>query len=91
MKKSVLVSLVANNYIDKAKQLFSCAYWNAGWKGDYLLLAYEVQQENLEWFKEKVICFVRLLFSDFQRACEKMKKATNYLFYVLKCTMRRKK
>lgn len=52
---NVLVTLVDKNFIDQAKQLFSSAYWNGGWQGDFLLLAHEVPESELEWFKEKGI------------------------------------
>ena len=52
---AVLVTLADKNYIDQAKQLFSSVYWNAGWKGDYMLLAHEVPEKDLNWFREKGI------------------------------------
>ena len=55
MKKSVLVALASHNYFLQAKQLFSAAYWRAGWKGDYLLLAHEIPEEDLAWFTDKGI------------------------------------
>lgn len=54
-KKDVIVTLADSNYLQQAKQLFSSVYWNAGWKGDYLLLAHDVPDEELKWFKEKGI------------------------------------
>lgn len=53
MKKSVLVTLADENYIEYAKQLFSAAYWKGGWKGDYLLLAHNIPEEKLNWFRER--------------------------------------
>ena len=47
MKKNLLVTLADENYIDRAKQLFSSVYFNAGWKGDYMLLAHEIPEEKL--------------------------------------------
>jgi lipopolysaccharide biosynthesis glycosyltransferase len=55
MKKSLLVTLADENYIDQAKQLFSSVYWNAGWRGDYLLLAHEIPNKKLKWFRKKGI------------------------------------
>jgi lipopolysaccharide biosynthesis glycosyltransferase len=55
MKKNLLVTLADENYIEQAKQLFSSVYWNAGWEGDYLLLAHEVPEEKTAWFKKKGI------------------------------------
>jgi lipopolysaccharide biosynthesis glycosyltransferase len=51
----VLVTLANENYLEQAKQLFSSAYFNAGWNGDFLLLAHEVPDEKLQWFKDKGI------------------------------------
>ena len=55
MKNNLLVTLADRNYIDQAKQLFSGVYWNAGWKGDYMLLAYDIPEKDLRWFKDKGI------------------------------------
>lgn len=55
MKKSVLVALADKHYLNQAKQLFSTVYWNSGWSGDYLLLAYETPESDLRWFLEKGI------------------------------------
>jgi lipopolysaccharide biosynthesis glycosyltransferase len=54
-KKNVLVTLADQNFIPQAKQLFSSAYWNGGWQGDFLLLAHEIPKEDLRWFREKGI------------------------------------
>lgn len=53
--KSVLVTLANKDYINQAKQLFSSVYWNSGWKGDYLLLAHEIPEKELDWFRKKGI------------------------------------
>lgn len=50
-----MVTLADGNYIEQAKQLFSSVYWNAGWKGDYMLLAYNIPQKDLRWFRSKGI------------------------------------
>jgi len=55
MKDNLLVTLADRNYINQAKQLFSSAYWNAGWKGDYMLLAHEIPEKELKWFRDKGI------------------------------------
>jgi lipopolysaccharide biosynthesis glycosyltransferase len=55
MKKNLLATLADKNYIDQAKQLFSSVYWNAGWKGDYMLLAHEIPEKDLKWFRDKGI------------------------------------
>ena len=47
MKQNLLVTLADKNYIQQAKQLFSSVYWNAGWKGDYMLWAHEIPEEEL--------------------------------------------
>jgi len=48
MKKHLLVTLANENYINQAKQLFSSAYFNGGWDGDYLLLAHEIPENKLK-------------------------------------------
>ena len=55
MKKDLLVTLADENFLDQAKQLFSSVYWNAGWKGDYMLLAHEIPESKLKWFRDKGI------------------------------------
>ena len=55
MKGHVLITLADKNFIPQAKQLFSSAYWNGGWQGDFLLLAHEIPEEDLRWFREKGI------------------------------------
>jgi lipopolysaccharide biosynthesis glycosyltransferase len=55
MKKNLLVTLADSNYVDQAKQLFSGVYWNAGWQGDYMLLAYDIAEKDLRWFRDKGI------------------------------------
>jgi lipopolysaccharide biosynthesis glycosyltransferase len=55
MKNNLLVTLADENYIDQAKQLFSGAYFNAGWKGDYMLLSHNIPEEKLKWFRVKGI------------------------------------
>lgn len=51
--RDVLVFLSDSNFIEQAKQLFSSVYHHAGWKGDYLLLAHQVPEDKLRWFREK--------------------------------------
>ena len=55
MRRNLLVTLADRNYIDQAKQLFSSVYFNAGWMGDYMLLAHEVPESELRWFRDKGI------------------------------------
>jgi lipopolysaccharide biosynthesis glycosyltransferase len=54
-KKNLLVTLADKNYVNQAKQLFSSVYWNAGWTGDYMLLAHEIPEKELKWFRDKGI------------------------------------
>lgn len=53
-KKNLLVTLAK---AEQAKQLFSSVYWNAGWKGDYMLLTpkNESSEKQLKWFRDKGI------------------------------------
>lgn len=55
MTRNLLVTLADRNYLDQAKQMFSSAYWNAGWAGDYLLLAHQVPEPELRWFAQRGI------------------------------------
>jgi len=55
MKRSVLVALADKQYLEPARQLFSVAFWNAGWRGDYLLLAHETSNSDTVWFSRKGI------------------------------------
>jgi len=54
-KKNLLVTLADGNYIHQAKQLFSSVYRKAGWKGDYMLMACHIPENDLKWFREKGI------------------------------------
>lgn len=53
--RDLIVTLADSNYLNHAKQLFSSIYWNAGWHGDYMLLAHEIPETELEWFHKKAI------------------------------------
>lgn len=58
-KNHLLVTLADENYIEQAKQVFSSAYFNAGWDGDYMLLAHDIPEEKLKWFEGKKILIKR--------------------------------
>jgi lipopolysaccharide biosynthesis glycosyltransferase len=55
MKRNLIVTLANKNYVNQAKQLFSSVYFNAGWKGDYMLLSHEIPEKDLKWFRKKGI------------------------------------
>ncbi len=55
MRGAVLVTLANEKFVAQAKQLFSSVYFNSGWKGDYLLLAHEIPESELGWFRKKNI------------------------------------
>lgn len=55
MRTDLLVTLADGNYVNQAKQLFSGAYWNGGWHGDYMLLSCDIPERDLGWFREKGI------------------------------------
>ena len=59
-KKNLIVTLADKNYVEQAKQLFSSIYWNAGWKGDYMLLAQNIPEKELKWFKDKGIIITKV-------------------------------
>jgi len=58
-KKHVLISLATADYLDMAKQFFASAYYNGGWDGDYLLLAHEIPETELTWFRDKGVIIRR--------------------------------
>ncbi len=53
--KYLLVTLADRNFLNQARQLFSSVYWHAGWRGDYMLLAHDIPDKELEWFRNKGI------------------------------------
>lgn len=55
MKDIVLVTLADKNYINPAKQLFSGAYFNAGWDGDCMILSHNAPNDDLRWFADRGI------------------------------------
>ncbi len=55
MQKNLIVTLATKNYVLLAKQLFSSVYFNAGWKGDYMLLACQIPEKDLKWFRKQGI------------------------------------
>lgn len=59
MKKAALVTLVDKNWLEYAKQVFSGAHFNAGWKHDYILMTHNVPEEDTIWFKDKGIIIYR--------------------------------
>lgn len=54
-KKNLLVTLANPAYLNAAKQLFASVYLNAGWTGDYLLLAQDLDPRDLNWFRSRGI------------------------------------
>ena len=57
--ENLFVTFADKNYIEQAKQLFSSIHHNAGWKGDYMLLAYKIPKNKLKWFRKKGILVKR--------------------------------
>jgi lipopolysaccharide biosynthesis glycosyltransferase len=66
MTRDLLVTLADQNFVAQAKQLFSSVYWNAGWRGDYMLLACEISETELKWFRNK-----RILVKEVKAFCDK--------------------
>src|SRR6056297_928670 len=79
MKKSVLVTLADKNYVEQAKQLFSSAYHNAGWSGDYCLLSYKIPEKELRWFKERGI-YVKECGEEIEKKCSGKQKMPSRYF-----------
>jgi len=55
MKKNLLAVTVNEAYVEQAKALFSSVYFNAGWRGDYMLLSGAIPEDKLKWFRDKGI------------------------------------
>lgn len=55
MGRNLFVTIADQKYLKPAKQLFSSVYFNAGWRGDYLLLAHNIKDHDLLWFKKRGI------------------------------------
>ncbi|MDD5050882.1 MAG: glycosyltransferase [Candidatus Pacebacteria bacterium] len=55
MKDSVLVTLADHTFLEQAKQLFSSSLYKGKWKGDFALIACDMPDEKLSWFREKGI------------------------------------
>jgi len=53
--RNLVVTLADRSFVQQAKQLFSSVYWNAGWRGDYMLLSHQIPENELKWFREKGI------------------------------------
>ncbi len=80
MKKNLLITLADKNHINQAKQLFSSIYFNAGWKGDYMLLAYEIPEKDLKWFEDKGILVRRFKSQDLSELEGKVHFTKFYIF-----------
>ena len=55
VKKDLLVTNADKNFVKQAKQLFSSAYFNSGWDGDYMLLSQGIPSDELNWFSDRGI------------------------------------
>lgn len=55
IKHNLIVTLANRRYLNHAKQVFSSLYFNAGWDGDYMLLAHQIPKQELEWFSKRGI------------------------------------
>lgn len=63
MKNNLVATLADENYIDQAKQFFSSVYFNSGWQGDYMLLAYKIPENKLKWFRDRGILIKKCYIS----------------------------
>lgn len=83
VKHNLLVTLADKKFIRQAKQLFSSVYWNAGWEGDYMLLAHEIPEEELKWFRDKGILIKEctpLYYQDLSKSFSSVVLDKFYLF-----------
>ena len=54
--RSVIATIATESYLDMAKQLFSSAYFDGAWDGDFLLLKFgKIKNEKLAWFRQRDI------------------------------------
>ncbi len=53
--KNIIVVLADKYYVDQVKQVFSSVYYNSGWKGDYMIMTSDMDDQSLHEFKEKGI------------------------------------
>lgn len=54
--RSVIATIATESYLDMAKQLFSSAYFDGAWDGDFLLLKFgKIKNEKLAWFMQRGI------------------------------------
>jgi lipopolysaccharide biosynthesis glycosyltransferase len=94
-EKNILVTLADRNYVDLAKQLFSSVYFNAGWTGDYMLLAHNIPEKEINWFQKRGILvkkceplyykklikgYSSTILSKFYLFAEEMKKWQNIIY-----------
>jgi lipopolysaccharide biosynthesis glycosyltransferase len=57
--KKLFVTLSDSLYLSQTKALFSAVYWKSGWTGDYMLLAHDIPEKDLQWFKDRKIQIYR--------------------------------
>lgn len=55
---AAIAVLADSNYTEAVKQVIYSSYVYGNWRGDYVLLAHEVPEEKLGWFKERNIHIV---------------------------------
>lgn len=55
MARNLLVTLANAGYVDMARQLFSSAWFDGGWRDDMVLLTDELPAADREWFEERGI------------------------------------
>ncbi|TVR77451.1 MAG: hypothetical protein EA412_11155 [Chitinophagaceae bacterium] len=59
MKKHAIAVLSDEGHLEKAKQIIYSSYKFGNWKGEYILLAYEIQDKSkLKWFTDRNIRIV---------------------------------
>ncbi|MGA2666617.1 MAG: glycosyltransferase [Patescibacteria group bacterium] len=84
MKKPLLVTLADKNYLEYAKQIFASAYFNAGWKGDCMLLTHNISERDLKWFRQKGIKIYHCDPIILQKTIGSKKIVTYSRFYLFK-------
>ncbi|TVR77449.1 MAG: hypothetical protein EA412_11145 [Chitinophagaceae bacterium] len=59
-KKSAAIAVLSDeNYLEAAKQVIYSSFKYGNWKGDYILLAHNVKEQNLRWFEDRGVYILK--------------------------------
>lgn len=83
MNNKLLATTADIRNVDAVKQLFSSAYFNGGWKGDFILLSHDIPEAELKWFRERGILVYKCK-PIFEGGFGRISSATLDKFYLFK-------